>query len=90
MTRVVNLIVFEDAKDLSDEIVNICKEADLKIYHLWDLVRLGAQKKAAGETSVSEPVKDDVFMFSYTSGTTGDPKGVKLSHKMLIGAGYAV
>ena len=28
-------------------------------------------------------------MFSYTSGTTGDPKGVKLTHKMIISAGYA-
>lgn len=25
---------------------------------------------------------DDVFMLCYTSGTTGDPKGVKLTHKM--------
>ena len=29
-------------------------------------------------------------MFSYTSGTTGDPKGVKLTHRMIIGAAYAV
>jgi len=29
-------------------------------------------------------------MFSYTSGTTGDPKGVKLRHKMIIGTAYAV
>jgi len=28
-------------------------------------------------------------MFSYTSGTTGDPKGVKLTHKMIIGAAWA-
>lgn len=29
-------------------------------------------------------------MFSYTSGTTGDPKGVMLTHQMIIGAGHAV
>jgi long-chain acyl-CoA synthetase len=28
-------------------------------------------------------------MFSYTSGTTGDPKGVKLTHKMIIGSAWA-
>ena len=27
---------------------------------------------------------DDVYMFSYTSGTTGDPKGVKTSHIALL------
>jgi long-chain acyl-CoA synthetase len=29
-------------------------------------------------------------MFSYTSGTTGDPKGVKLTHRMIIGSAFAV
>jgi len=29
-------------------------------------------------------------MFSYTSGTTGPPKGVKLTHKMVLGTAYGV
>lgn len=32
----------------------------------------------------AEVTPDDHPMFSYTSGTTGDPKGVKLTHKMLV------
>jgi len=37
-----------------------------------------------------EPKPDDTFMFSYTSGTTGDPKGVKLTHNMLVNGVYAM
>lgn len=37
-----------------------------------------------------EPTTDDCLSFSYTSGTTGDPKGVKLSHKMLTQMATAV
>ena len=39
--------------------------------------------KAGKENSsfvAEEPVGTDSLMFSYTSGTTGDPKGVKTSH----------
>jgi len=30
------------------------------------------------------PQPSDIYIFSYTSGTTGDPKGVKLSHKNIL------
>lgn len=33
---------------------------------------------------MKEPVADSVYMFSYTSGTTGPPKAVKMTHKMVI------
>lgn len=32
---------------------------------------------------------DHCYVFSYTSGTTGDPKGVKISHEMMLGQQYA-
>lgn len=37
-----------------------------------------------------EPNTDDVLMLSYTSGTTGMPKGVQLTHKMILSCIYAV
>ena len=36
------------------------------------------------------PEPDSVYMLSYTSGTTGDPKGVKLTHKMVLNGAQAI
>ena len=33
---------------------------------------------------LEEPNENDVLTLSYTSGTTGDPKGVKITHKQLM------
>jgi len=38
----------------------------------------------AGDAEVTEAKYDDIFMLSYTSGTTGNPKGVKMTHKMIV------
>jgi long-subunit acyl-CoA synthetase (AMP-forming) len=33
---------------------------------------------------------EDIYLLSYTSGTTGDPKGVQITHKaIMIGANAA-
>lgn len=40
--------------------------------------------------ALNPPSKDDVFILSYTSGTTGVPKGVKISHKMVLNTAFAV
>jgi long-chain acyl-CoA synthetase len=56
----------------------------------WDDILEAGKKSMEKQNYKSVTAKpDDCFMFSYTSGTTGDPKGVKLTHKMIIGAAWA-
>jgi long-chain acyl-CoA synthetase len=88
MFRLKNLIVFEN--DITKEQRDIAEKADLTLYTMEEVIMKGREAKKNGTATINEPTADDCYMFSYTSGTTGDPKGVKLTHKMIIGAGYAV
>jgi len=69
-----NIITFDE---LSRESTQRKDEAGIAIYSFNDVLEKG---KANKDWKVTEPGPDDCPMFSYTSGTTGDPKGVKLTH----------
>jgi len=63
-----------------DAIANM-DAAKIKVYHFDDVSRAGE----ANDSFVQEPcLPDDNLMFSYTSGTTGDPKGVKTSQLAIL------
>lgn len=55
----------------------------MKIYSFPQLITMG---KDHPEIVLSDPTPDTIFMFCYTSGTTGDPKGAMLSHKAMLAA----
>uniref|UniRef100_A0A7S3FX02 AMP-dependent synthetase/ligase domain-containing protein n=1 Tax=Strombidium rassoulzadegani TaxID=1082188 RepID=A0A7S3FX02_9SPIT len=83
-----NLIIFEKNR-LSEDEMKIVEESGLKIHYLDDLILLGSQIEARGTGEDKKPSIDDCLMLSYTSGTTGDPKGVILTHKMILNAADA-
>jgi len=83
MHRLANIITFDEVS--KDDIAK-AEEAGIKVHTFDEVCKLGKENPC----EPTEPVKDDVFMFSYTSGTTGNPKGVKLQHKMCLMTSYAI
>ena len=83
-----NIVVFEN--EILDEDRKLCEEAGLNVYTLEELYQKGVEAVKAGTATSDEPKPETCSAFSYTSGTTGDPKGVKLTHKMLVQSAYAV
>lgn len=86
MTNLANFVVIES--DVSSEDRLLAQDAGMELYTLDDVYKKGVE--VAATSSCREPSSDTCSAFSYTSGTTGDPKGVKLTHGMLLQAAYAV
>lgn len=83
-----NIVVFES--EIKPEDKALCDEAGLNVYTMQNLYDKGVEAVKAGTAESNEPTPETCSAFSYTSGTTGDPKGVKLTHKMLVQSAYAV
>ena len=75
MFRLKNLVIFEN--QIPEEDRKLAEEAGISLHTLDDVIKAG---KEAEMKTLKEPVNTSTLMFSYTSGTTGDPKGVKLTH----------
>lgn len=56
--------------------------------HINEVIEHGRKHKNI-DLAQFKPKTDDIYMFCYTSGTTGDPKAAMLSHKNLLSAASA-
>jgi len=82
MEKLTSLITF----DVVDEDIKMAAlNCQITIYHFDEIIFKGKERIAQGDWKAVEPTRDDCPMFSYTSGTTGDPKGVMLTHGALCG-----
>ncbi|QEU59387.1 Faa1/Faa4 [Kluyveromyces lactis] len=70
-------------KDAADALAKI-KEVrpDIKILSMDEVIELG--KKARDEIEPHPPAPEDLSAIMYTSGSTGDPKGVILKHSNIV------
>lgn len=80
MRTLTNIVSYETVTDADS--LEVAKKAGITVYSYADIIKAGRNNTL----EIVEPKRDDIFMLSYTSGTTGDPKGVKLNHLMIITA----
>lgn len=83
LTTLKNFILLNE---VSDEEVKMCEEAGVAVHMIYDLIEEGKNF----EVKMPNPHRDSIYTICYTSGTTGDPKGVMLSHINLICPGAAL
>lgn len=79
---------------------DVCPQADrtvfedhgMTVYTIGDVQKKGleAMSTGGGDSQLNMPGPHDVFILSYTSGTTGVPKGVKITHNQVLNVAYAV
>ena len=79
-TSLVNIVSFDP---FSNEQKNEAAASGLNL-HSYDQVLKEGEKADPAEHPFRETKPEDVYIFSYTSGTTGDSKGVKLAHRNLL------
>jgi long-chain acyl-CoA synthetase len=73
-------LLYKNAKNAIDEIKKI--RSDIKFYSINDVINLGKENNDKIENHPPKP--SDLSCIMYTSGSTGPPKGVVLSHENIV------
>jgi long-chain acyl-CoA synthetase len=80
--NVKTVVYFGDETDAAKKAAQAAEKEGVKVYSFSDFEKLGEGKPA----KPTPPKPEDPACIMYTSGTTGNPKGVMLTHNNLISA----
>ena len=75
-----NLLVIDKEDD--EETAKNLEMLGFVIYRWEDIVQIGKEKGT--NINLKKPEPEDISIINYTSGTTGLPKGVKVSHNSIV------
>lgn len=74
-----NIVVMDDWKITQEALDRASKRNNLTVYYMTDLIEFGV----SNPRPYPKVQPDDICLLSYTSGTTGVPKGAMISHRNL-------
>lgn len=72
----------KEREERAQVIKNLTMNTPLEVMSFGEVEMLGSQDKSVAP--LSKPTKDDLAIIMYTSGTTGEPKGVKIRHRNMV------
>ena len=80
--KTIETVVVYDFETLSEEETNEAKRKGIELVSYDDFLK--SDLSAGADDLFDLPGPDDLLVIMYTSGTTGDPKGVMAKHKSIV------